>query len=263
MKRLLSFALALIMLTSVFFSCGKDNNPENNSSTLTTANNNAVNPDDSLIDGAVYRIVTPTLDRIEYAIKGNEFCSRNNMECTVSSYKGVLSSLWRVRFTGEDNSIVIESVATCERYLTVPQDSEYGTPITVSSPLNPSQPGQKFFAVKDENGYYTLKNTDSLSVIGLSSPSAGATVISAEEDGSLSQSWKFIKTADPDKQIPTLLPVSGDVIHSSTPEIIRDGDTYYMYIMTGRVSIKKSDDLRVWKGVGSAFDKADKSFPLK
>ena len=53
--------------------------------------------------------------------------------------------------------------------------------------------------------------------------------------------------------LPRLLPVEGAVEHSSTPEIIRYGNTYYSYIMAPGVAIKSSTDLLHWETVGSAF----------
>ena len=263
MKRILSLILAIIMLSSVLLSCGKSDDPSITEGTVTTESSEVNNPEDGLIDGAVYRILSSTLDRLEYAIKGNEFCSRNNMQCEITTYKGILSSLWRVRYVDDGSAILLESVATCERYLTVQPDSKSGNPITVSSPIDSKFSGQKFTPIKNDDGLYLLKEINSLYVLSASTETAGATVISEEqEDGKTLQLWKLVKTADADKQIPTLLPVSGDVVHSSTPEIIRDGDTYYMYVMTEKVWVKKSDDLRVWKGAAIAFDKADKKFPF-
>ena len=262
MKKFLSFSLAIIMILPLLFSCKNGTGPVPATGSSTTGESTKVDPEDGLIDGAVYRIVTTALDRNEYVIKGNGYCLPDNMECTISAYKGVLSSLWRVRFTEDNTSITLESIATCERYITVPKDSKTGDPITVSSPLDPTHPGQIFIPVKSENGCYILKEKKSSDVISLKSASAGSSIITAEEDGSPTQLWKFIKTADPEKQIPSLLPLSGGIAHSSTPEVIRDGDTYYMYVMTGGVSIKKSLDLRNWEYIGDAFSKTDKPFPF-
>ena len=263
MKRTIAWLLVLIMSLSLFACKKNDSSPEQNNTSELTSVDNTEPVEEGLIDGAVYRIVASALDRIEYAIKGAEFCSRNNMECTISPYKGVLSSLWRVRFVDDGKAILLESVATCERYLTVPTNSEPGAHITVSSPTASSYPGQKFFPIKNEDGNYVLREADSLCVLGLTSAAAGATVIADDQgENDQTQLWKLIKTANPDKEIPTLLPLSGDIIHSSTPEIIRDGDTYYMYIMTAAVSVKKSYDLRNWTHIGSALHKANKSVPV-
>ncbi|MBO4356168.1 MAG: arabinan endo-1,5-alpha-L-arabinosidase [Clostridia bacterium] len=260
MKRFLSIVLSIIM---VFLLLSCERSGPDNPSDVTTSDSGSSSALKTLTDGAVYRIVTPSMDRLEYAIKGNDFCSYDGVQCNVSPYKGVLSSLWKVKFTGdEDNSIMLESVATCERYLMVSKYSESGDPVTVRASIDSDFTGQKFIPVLNDNGYYVLKSTVTMRVISIAETTSGATVISEDENGSLLQAWNFIKTADPDKEIPTLLPVTGGIPHSSTPEIISDGTNYYMCVMTGGVAIKKSKDLRYWTYIGDAFGRTDKNFPF-
>ena len=77
------------------------------------------------------------------------------------------------------------------------------------------------------------------------------------------QKWRFEKVADSGKEIPTLLPVAGATEHSSCPEIVRYGDTYYMYIMAPGISIKMSTDLINWTFVQTAFPTGGSGLPYE
>ena len=62
-----------------------------------------------------------------------------------------------------------------------------------------------------------------------------------------SRAWKLeIAELNMDK-VPHLLKLSGAVVHSSTPEVVRYGDKYYSYNMSPGIGIKVSNDMKSWK----------------
>ena len=71
--------------------------------------------------------------------------------------------------------------------------------------------------------------------------------------------WEFIEVELP-FGVPAMLPVAGDIFHSSCPQMIKDGDTYYLYIMYPGISIKESQDMVNWKSVGRVFPGGDPSW---
>lgn len=51
----------------------------------------------------------------------------------------------------------------------------------------------------------------------------------------------------------TVLELSGAITQVHDPDIVKEGDTYYLFSTGQGISVRTSKDLRVWKGAGSVF----------
>ena len=105
--------------------------------------------------------------------------------------------------------------------------------------------GQKWQISKGQNGTLTIASQASGKYITVSGTAAVLTGGSAE--------WTATAVGIAAISAPQLLPLSGKTAHSSTPEIVKYGDTYYSYIMAPGITIKASKDMLNWTPVGSAF----------
>ncbi len=64
-------------------------------------------------------------------------------------------------------------------------------------------------------------------------------------------------------ELPTMLPLEGEVFHASCPQIVKQDGVYYMYIMAPNILIKSSTDMIHWKRVGTVFGTTDPSWLAK
>lgn len=229
-------------------------------STLTGCQLNNKGNNDMIEDGAVYKIVSINSGRV---IQGQNFCNLEGSLMEQATYTGELNQLWRAQIQ-EDGTFCFESVAVSERYLSVKKASkDTGANISVNL-LNNEKLGQIWKLDNIEDGSCVIRSIHSDKVLqAKDGGKADGVVITQEEyvKGTDIQKWRFEKVADKGEEIPSLLPVSGAIEHSSCPAIIRYGDKYYMYIMAPGISIKMSTDLINWTYVQTAFPTSGSGLP--
>jgi len=206
-----------------------------------------------LIDGGIYKIINKASGRaLNTQMAGMVDGS------TVQQYidTNTFDELWRVQI--EDGYYTFENLLT-PRYLSVRKDSnEIGSLIEVKLPEEDNLHKWNL-SVKDDA--YQMLPYNSTLTLGLTENTIKSSFYPqlleySEQDYEL---WQF-KKVDMQEDLPIILPVEGDVFHSSCPQIVKYGDTYYMYIMAPGISIKTSTDLIHWETVGQAFPGSNPSW---
>ncbi len=167
--------------------------------------------------------------------------------------------LWKVEKNGEYYTIT--SVLT-PRLISVRKDSvKTGSQIEVKTLKSSDAKESQLWQFTPEGDSFRITSVKSGLTMGLLSDSikTSNTVQLVDPEAVDWQLWQFEKF-DLQETLPTLLPVDGAVFNSSCPEIVKYGDTYYMYIMAPHISIKASKDLINWETVGTAFGTSDPSW---
>lgn len=211
---------------------------------------------------AVYKIVSLDSGRV---IQSQQFSNLEGSLLEQEIYKGELNQLWRARLQ-EDGTVCLESVAVSGRYLSVKKASTDTGASTSVNLLNKEKLGQVWRLDDVTEDSCVICNVNSGKVLQAKDCSRAARAEIIQDDyvkDADAQKWRFEKVADSGKEIPTLLPVAGATEHSSCPEIVRYGDTYYMYIMAPGISIKMSTDLINWTFVQTAFPTGGSGLPYE
>ena len=167
------------------------------------------------------------------------FAMNQGTAVIAEAYTAELNRIWQFEPSGR--AYRLKSAAT-GRYL-----EASGTGAVVND-LN-SSIAQKWYAEVQADGKLSITSASdgkSLAVNGSS------ILLQTSADG-----WTAESTGLTASQTPALLPLSGKTVHSSTPEIVKYGDTYYSYIMAPGISIKSSKDMLNWTPAGTAFDPAN------
>lgn len=166
--------------------------------------------------------------------------------------------LWRVEKQGD--YYTLQSLLT-PRNLSIRKDSaEAGSLAEVRLPGDTPNKSQ-LWTLTEKNGSIQIISSLSGYTLGLEENSPKSSVFPkllefSEEDWQL---WDF-EEVSLTGNLPYLLPLEGSLFHSSCPEIIKYGDTYYMFIMAPHISIKTSKDLINWTISGTVFGDTDPSW---
>lgn len=206
-----------------------------------------------LENGALYRIISADSGKV---IQGEKFCYEENAQLKQAESNGELSQIWRT-WIQTDGSLILESAAVSGRYLTVKVASTRdGAPAVARQKyiINSMHKGQIWRLDDIAGDGCVIRNVNSGKVLQAQAGSKSAIIQKDYVQGEKAQKWCFEKVAGSEDEIPTLLPQTGPLDHFSTPEIVREGDTYYMYVMTPGIGIKKSTDLKNWSFVQSVFN---------
>lgn len=118
--------------------------------------------------------------------------------------------------------------------------------------------------IRYEMGWYIdLQNDDTVKIRSAiskkplqledNSTYAGAVAVIYQDTEESSQLFMLELVDNSGRQLPQMLVLSGDLEHSSCPEIVKFGNTYYSYNMGTGVPIRKSTDLKEWETVASAL----------
>lgn len=163
---------------------------------------------------------------------------------------GMLDELWR--FTKDGDGYLITNLFV-PRHLAVRE-----TPAQAGGALHVSiadTPGNKWmlYPVGDS---FRLAPADGPRELGMGLPvndiaSKYLPVVKPYEQDDTSL-WDLVPVSLA-RELPAMLPVTGEVFHASCPQVIKQGDTYYLCIMYPGVLIKSSKDLIHWETVGTVF----------
>lgn len=250
MKKIRKHVSLLAGLLSLLVSaggCSPSGVPESGNAVSVDSQTN----DDILADGALYTITSGLSLRV---MEASYFGMMDGNYLQQMSYKGDLNQVWRAVKAG-DGAYIFECMST-NRYMTLRKPDSNLSPVSVM-PRDESNENQlwRLEATNNEYGEYRIVSAASGKPIELenNNKSEKTRIVQNERSEELGQLWRFTMVDDGKKALPKILPVDGAVEHSSTPEIVKYGDTYYAYIMAPGVSIKMSKDLVNWEFVTSAF----------
>ncbi|MDF2586498.1 MAG: transporter substrate-binding protein [Anaerocolumna sp.] len=210
---------------------------------------------DILKDGAIYKITNKASGRsLNMQLSGMVNGS------TVIQYAdtNMLDELWRVERSGD--YYTIQSLLTPRNIAVRKNSDKVGSIIEVRIP-------DKQYNLAE---LWTFKkNNDSIQIISAKTNLTIGLTENTKKSSSLPQLLEFqnedwqlwnFEEVNLQDELPYLLPVDGALFHSSCPEIVKYGDTYYMYIMAPNISIKASKDLINWTSVGTVFKGGDPSW---
>ncbi len=169
--------------------------------------------------------------------------------------------LWRVK--KNENGYIIQSLLT-PRNLSIRKASKDAGALAEVRIPGETQDQSQLWTLQETNGSIQIISSLSGYTLGLEekSPKSSVPVKLLEYTGQDCQLWNF-KKVSLTEDLPYLLPLEGSLFHSSCPEIIRYGDTYYMFIMAPHISIKTSKDLIHWTIAGTVFGNQDPSWMNK
>lgn len=252
--------LAILLLLVSFTGCSKRAVGINTTHDPSLSNSQSLNSDSSnsysisldIKDGGIYKIKNKATGRtLNMQMSGMVNGS------TVQQYAetDMLDELWRVKQMGE--FYILESLFT-PRVMAVRKDSEeIGSKIEVRLSNDNENTTNRWTLVQHADSIQIISAKSGLT-LGLPEKSIKSSVLPSllafeKEDWQL---WQF-EEVSLQEDLPYILPVDGDLFHSSCPEIIKYEDTYYMYIMAPHISMKASKDLINWETVGTAFKGSD------
>ena len=210
---------------------------------LAAANLNGCSPQtDSLIDGAVYQIVSEdsrrTLGARSFGMNDGDFTE-------LQSYDGDLNQLWRLH-KREDGTYRLENLAA-GRYLTLKQGRTEENTAACVSPAEDSTAYNWLITPKGDSSFTV---SSALSDLYLQADeegrATGTIIVQKKKSNKTAQRWTFVQVDNGSRALPVMLQLSGSLEHSSTPEIQHFGDTYYLYAMQDGVSVKTSPDMLSW-----------------
>lgn len=166
--------------------------------------------------------------------------------------------MWRITKTDKGYTIVNAFVP---RYLAV-REANYPKNATIHVTTE-AEGEQYLWQLVEVDGYYRLQAAAGPEGLGLGLPvneiASKYLPLLREYEGDDTSLWALEPVAVQDV-LPTMLPLTGDVFHASCPQIIKEGDTYYMIIMAPHILIKYSKDLVHWETVGTVFGERDPSW---
>ena len=202
--------------------------------------------------GALYKIVSGLSGRV---MEADNFGYIEGSFVQQQNYRGDLNQLWKA-LPQEDGTYRFENQAT-GGYMTLKKNSKSNKAPLCVIKGDAENPGQtwRLEATGNEYGEYRLRSavSDKPAELEDGKKAAGTRIVQNEASAETGQLWRFEKVDDGSRELPRLILVEGSVQHSSTPEIVRYGETYYSYIMAGGIPYKTSKDLRTWEVTGTAF----------
>ena len=146
------------------------------------------------------------------------------------------------------------------RFLTY-RDNEAGSVIEVAT--DPTDNSIWLVSAGDDRlGAVSITTTPGDLALGFSSDDitvANEPLLVEYSAGLATLEWSLVQVALPEN-CPVMLPLEGDLFHSSCPQIIKEGDTYYLIIMAPGIVIKESKDLVNWKATDKVFPRGDPSW---
>ena len=252
-NKIISLFLAGVITVGMFTACG-DTKEESSA-----AASNPPQHYQPLEANALYKIASRHSGRV---IESAQFGLLEGAYVQQGSYQGDLNQVWKA-ILWEDGTYGFENMST-NRMLSLKKESTGADiPLCVNTKSDSDLQKFKLGKTDEENVYKLIVNHSGLAAaLEKESKSEGAKIVQEADRESPAQLWTFEKLDDGTRELPRLLPVAGDVAHSSTPEIVRFGDMYYAYIMAAGVSIKASKDMIHWETIGSAFPK-DPTLPFE
>ncbi len=237
--------LAVITLCTLVIGCSKESAPK-------ASPNDGPN---SIKDGGIYKIINKATKRpLNMQLSGMV----DGAQVWQYGDTGGFDELWRVKKQGD--YYTLQSLLT-PRNISICKDSkDTGAIIEVRKP-DEKQSSSQLWTLKEYNGSIQIISSLSDYTLGLTENSKKSSILPqmltfTKDEWQL---WDF-KEVSLTKDLPYLLPVEGSLFHSSCPQIIKYGDTYYMFIMAPHISIKTSKDLINWTIAGTVFGDKDPSW---
>ncbi len=211
-----------------------------------------------LVDGAYYTITSALSNR---AMEASYFGLMEGNFVQQMDYEGDLNQIWRA-VRQADGTYAFENMST-GRFLAVKKDSLKENAALCVKTREEDNISQSFRVEPANNGYneyYIVAQRSGLTLeLQDNKKSEGTKVVQNARSEAVGQLWIFTQVGDGTQKLPIAYTIQGSLQHSSCPEVVRYGDTYYCYIMGGGVSIKRSYDLKTWEYIGSAFPKPSHS----
>ena len=171
---------------------------------------------------------------------------------------GMLDELWRVHVSGEyvsfENLFIPRYVSRRDEGITE------GTVIDVALPGELESHLWRLVCVGD--AYMLIPNGgDGSLILGLPNDDRSSDNLPTlvENNGENTSLWVF-EEVTLQNELPYMLPVDGNIYHSSCPQMIKHGDTYYLVAQAPNISIKASSDMVNWDIVGKVFPGGDPSW---
>ena len=200
-------------------------------------------------DKGLYRIVSTHSGR---AMASRDFGLQEGAFAELQAFAGDLNQVWRM-LRQDDGSYVLENLS-CLTRLTVKQDDDSDG---VQACVKTGDPAELFKWELEYRGddVYAIKSAATGKYLQSLKDNKmnGTPIVQWEKDGGESQEWELVKLDDGTRELPVMLMLSGSVEHSSTPEIQRVGNGYYLCAMQDGVSIKYSKDMRNWTKIGNVI----------
>ena len=190
----------------------------------------------------IYKITNTYTGR---TLDASEFGYTDGAEVRNARYTGDMNQLWAIASDGD--KVIIYNLTT-GYVLSVSEGSKSdGAQIIVEEFIDDAD-AQRWTFKETDNGV-EICSALSGKPIGIvnddRTDKAPITLNSGTAEKS--KAWKIESVNINVKTLPHLLKLSGSVVHSSTPEVVRYGDKYYSYNMSPGIGIKVSDNLKSWK----------------
>ena len=205
--------------------------------------------DYSTESNGIYKLVSTASGRV---LGAHNFGMSAGALVEQRGYQGDLNQLWAIQ-KQEDGTFKFKNLSS-GMYMEVKRGATKDNAV-VGVNLSSNEKSQKWYIDLQNDDTVKIRSAISKKPLQLEDNStyAGAVAVIYQDTEESSQLFMLELVDNSGRQLPQMLVLSGDLEHSSCPEIVKFGNTYYSYNMGTGVPIRKSTDLKEWETVASAL----------
>ena len=205
-------------------------------------------------------LTADTMYKITYgdsglALASTEYGVVTGAVTELQTYVSELNQLWEALLQS-DGSYKMRNVSTGKYLQPTDAGAPTGSAVGVHLKSESTTGLQKWSISEDGAGKFVISTAVSQKILGIAGAASKGTDAQLN-DTSANGKWILTSINRSASTVPTVLPLAGAVDHSSTPEVVRQGDTYYMHVMSPGLGVKTSKDLVNWTYAGRCFPRPE------